>query len=203
MQFWFPTLCLHSWRRSNGCFAHGTLGVSAGCCCCCCLQFVVMVNVLTMTPSTMAWGRAFGESMGRLRFKGEARPSGKNDCVVRDDFSLWTASWQPSWEGGSVCDSRFIERVRGEWASPARLKQHWDVCVCVYVCMRGCACVCALRRVTSAPRWVARGGGVGEWLWLQCPSSATIRALIQPDPPHVLTHTPLHLSQVFIFILTQ
>lgn len=40
-----------------------------------------MVNVLTMTPSTMATGRAFGESMGSLRFKGEARPSGKDDLV--------------------------------------------------------------------------------------------------------------------------
>lgn len=202
MQFWFPTSCLHSWRRFNGCIAHGTLGVSAGCCRYC-LQFVVTVNVLTMTPSTVATGWAFGESMGRLRFRGAARPSGKNDLVcsqgwcqpldrklaaiLRRRQRLWLALY---WES-----QRWVSLAR----SPQATLRYARVCVCV--CVH--AWVCVLRRVTSAPRWVARGGGVGEWLWLQCPSSATIRALIQPDPPHILTHTPLHLSQVFIFFLTK
>lgn len=200
MQFWFPTLCLHSWRSYNGCIAHGTLGVSAGCCCCCCLQFVVMVNVLTMTPLIIlprVWaGWGLREKLGLL---------GKNDLVcsqgwfqpldrklaaiLRRRQRLWLALY---WES-----QRWVSLAR----SPQATLRY--VCVCACIRVHAWVCVCVLRRVTSAPRWVARGGGVGEWLWLQCPSSAAIRALIQPDPPHVLTHTPLHLSQVFIFILTK
>lgn len=76
-------------------------------------------------------------------------------CVVRDEFSLWTASWQPSWEGGSVCDSRFIERVIGEWASPARRKQRWDMCV--YMCACVGVHVCAEKSDKCTPMGRERG----------------------------------------------
>lgn len=152
MQFWFPTLCLHSWRSYNGCIAHGTLGVSAGCCCCCCLQFVVMVNVLTMTPLIIlprVWaGWGLREKLGLL---------GKNDLVcsqgwfqpldrklaaiLRRRQRLWLALY---WESQ-------------RWVSLARSPQATLAYVCVYTCACVGVRVCAEKSDECTPMGRERG----------------------------------------------